>query len=212
MNIAAIIIGIDGYEKYTLPLSESIKQNEPDCYVVIVDNASEPPYPLRPLTVRTPRLCYSAAINRGKEIAGDADWYIVLSNDVLCTGPFAAMLAALPDDRIVGPHFMSNMGYEYLEGWCVCIPRRVWDALGGWDENFRMSSWDDVDYSYMAREAGFQTVHMPELPFVHLDQRQRHMMDDFFKNDLHNFRYFSEKRERVKLTPGWRRLPGEARR
>lgn len=211
MNIAVIIVGIDGWERYTEPLIQSIIKHERDCHPVIIDNASNPPYPPF-VDRRTPRLCYSAAINVGASVRPNADWYIVLSNDVLCTGPFAAMLAALPDDRIVGPHFMSNMGYEYLEGWCVCIPRRVWDALGGWDENFRMSSWDDVDYSYMAREAGFLTVHMPELPFVHLDQRQRHMMDDFFKNDLHNFRYFSEKRERVKLTPGWRRLPGEARR
>jgi GT2 family glycosyltransferase len=92
-------------------------------------------------------------------------------------------------------------------GWCVCIPRRVWDAVGGWDENFRMASWEDVDFAYMTREAGYHVTHMPELPFTHLDQRQRHAMPTFWQDDLHNFRYFSEKRERVQLTPGWRRLP-----
>lgn len=215
MNIAAIIIGIDGWEQYTLPLVRSIEQHEPECGVVVVDNASAEMYPAlqanqlhaNGMTWRTERLCYSAAINYGAQFASHAGWLVVLSNDVLCTGPFAHMLAALPDDRIVGPHYISNIEYFYLEGWCVCIPRRVWDTLGGWDENFWVSSWDDVDYSHMAREAGFEVQHMPELPFVHLDQRQRHQREDFFKWDIHNYRYFREKRERVKLQAGWRRLP-----
>lgn len=213
-KVAAIIIGIDGWEKYTLPLIESLHRHELDCKVVAVDNASATPYPycadsvIAPYTniLRTERICYSAAINRGKWLAGAADWYIVLSNDVLCTGPFGRLLAAQPDDAIIGPHYMSNMGYEYLEGWCVAIPRRVWDAVGGWDESYRLSSWEDVDYSYMARDAGFGVRHMPDFPFTHLDQRQRHAMPEFAAADLHNFRYFSEKRERVRFAPGWRRL------
>jgi GT2 family glycosyltransferase len=213
MNIAAIIVGIDGWEKYTLPLISGIEEHEPGCDIVVVDNASSPPYPPNSdmpyavQSIRTERLCYSAAINTGARELGDADWLVILSNDVLCTGPFAHMLAALPDDRIVGPHFMSNQGYNYLEGWCIAIPRKVWDAVGGWDENYKLSSWEDVCYSYSVREAGFHVQHMPELPFVHLDQRQRHVMPDFWSADLHNFRYFTEKRERVQLTPGWRRLP-----
>jgi GT2 family glycosyltransferase len=210
MNIAAVIVGIDGWEKYTLPLWESIERHEPDCRVVVVDNQSDPYYPSRKERVlATFRVCYSAAINAGARVASleRADWLVILSNDVLCTGPFAHMLAALPDDRIVGPEYTSNMGYTYLMGWCVCIPRRVWDAVGGWDENFRMASWEDVDFAYMTREAGYHVTHMPELPFTHLDQRQRHAMPTFWQDDLHNFRYFAEKRERVQLTPGWRRLP-----
>jgi GT2 family glycosyltransferase len=211
-SIAAVIIGIDGWERYTKPLRKSLLQHEPEAWVIVVDNASEPPYPQTLDVDRTKRLCYSAAINHGARLANTLmipapDWLVILSNDVLCTGPFAHMLAALPDDRIAGPEYTSNMGYNYLMGWCVCIPRRVWDAVGGWDENFRMASWEDVDYAYMTREAGYHVTHMPELPFTHLDQRQRHAMPTFWQDDLHNFRYFSEKRERVQLTPGWRRLP-----
>lgn len=208
IDIAAVIVGIDGWERYTLPLIESLVEREPSCRAVVIDNASEPPYPdiWNPI-LRTERWCYSAALNAGAAYAGDPDWYVFLSNDVLCTGPFADMLALLPDDRIVGPRYTSNMGYEYLEGWTVCVPRRVWQSVGGWDEAFRLSSWEDVDYSYMAREAGFDVLHMSGLPFVHLDQRQRHAMPTFWQDDLHNFRYFTEKRERVKLQAGWRRLP-----
>lgn len=208
-NIACIIVGIDGYEKYTLPLVESIARHEPECRLVVVDNASEPRYAggSAPI-VRTKRLCYSAAINRGAEWIGIADWYIVLSNDVLCTGPFAAMLETAHEGYIVGPRYMSNQGYSYLEGWCVCIPRAIWDAVGGWDENFRLSSWEDVDYSYMAREAGFNAYQLSDLPFTHLDQRQRHAMPTFWQDDAHNYRYFCEKRERRAVGQvGWRRQP-----
>lgn len=216
MNIAAIIVGIDGWENYTLPLVESLHRHELDCRVVVVDNQSSPPYPyyadsaIAPWNsiVRTERLCYSAAINRGKRMAGDADWYIVLSNDVLCTGPFAHILEAWGDDVILGPRLMENMGYRYLEGWCVAIPHRVWDAIGGWDENFRMASWEDVDIAYSAAEAGFSLAHVVDFPFVHLDQRQRHGMDEFWSADLHNFRYFTEKRERRAAGQvGWKRFP-----
>lgn len=94
MNVAAIIVGIDGWERYTLPLIESIQRHEPACDVVVVDNAGNSPYPyLEPdkypqvFVLQTERLCYSAAINAGKRVIGDADWHLVLSNDVLCTGP-----------------------------------------------------------------------------------------------------------------------------
>lgn len=40
MSIAAIIVGIDGWHEYTLPLVESIRKYESECYVVVVDNAS----------------------------------------------------------------------------------------------------------------------------------------------------------------------------
>lgn len=124
MNIAAIIVGIDGWEKYTLPLVESIKKHEPNCRIVVVDNDSAEPYPYHtPLhVVRSERLCYSAAINMGKAYAPDADWYIVLSNDVLCTGPFADTLAQYNGNDIVGPCLKQTHGFDYIEGWCVAIP------------------------------------------------------------------------------------------
>ena len=126
MKIAALVIGIDGWEQYTRPLIESIQAHEPNCMVVVVvDNASAAPYPAGPIIHRTPRLCHSAAINLAHDIAGPADWYIVLSNDVLCAGPFAHILAGLAADCIAGPCLKETHGYSYLEGWCVAIPSPV---------------------------------------------------------------------------------------
>ena len=196
MRIAALIIGIDGWEQYTRPLIESIHAHEPECMVVVVDNASQTPYSVGPAIHRTPRLCYSAAINLAHDIAGPADWYIVLSNDVLCTGPFAAMLEALPTDGIAGPCLKETHGFSYLEGWCVAIPAPAWDALGGWDEQFQISSWEDVDYSQRALEHGFDVIYDESIPFTHLDQRQRFtLVGDYWDSERHNIELFVHKRK-----------------
>src|SRR5690349_15721229 len=97
-KVVALIIGIDGWEQYTLPLMFSLAKYEPSCELVVIDNASQTPYPAIDYVHRTERTCYSKAINTAAGIAGPADWYIVLSNDVLCTGPFVNELGKMPID------------------------------------------------------------------------------------------------------------------
>ncbi len=204
MNCAAIIVGIDNWERYTLPLVKSILKHEPDCDLEVIDNASQMPYPMTECQVtRTERLCYSAAINYGHRFINevhnfDADWYIILSNDVLCTAPFAHLLAEYDGDDLVGPLLKQAHGFDYLEGWCVCVPDKIWDSVGGWDNNFKGSDYEDVDYSTTARENGFGLVEDTRLPFTHLDQRQRyHIVEDFAGKNAHNRDYFLRKHARV---------------
>lgn len=213
-NIAAIIIGIEGWERYTLPLAQSIKRHEPKCDVIIVDNLSEPHYPssgVSAIMIRpTNRLCYSAAINRAHDVLcedyeGDTlvvsdhyDWYIVLSNDVICAGPFAHILETLPP-CVAGPQLWHEHGLSWIVGWCVAIPREVWDAVGGWDEQYQVSSVEDVDFSTCAVEKGYPLVHRPDLPFVHLDQRQRFtLVPDYWQSEAHNWAHFRAKHGMVR--------------
>lgn len=201
---AAIIIGIDGWQQYTLPLLNSLRQHEPQCNVVVIDNASAETYPrdvARWARVeRTPRLSYSAAINTGKSWLDsenvNADWYIVLSNDVLCTRPFSHLLAPLPP-CVAGPQLWHEHGLSWIVGWCVCIPKEVWSVVGNWDSNFIMSSWEDVDYSTSAIEKGYALYQMPELPFVHLDQKQRFGLPGYAGSESHNYHYFAAKHNKA---------------
>lgn len=214
MNVAAIIIGIDGWEKYTLPLIESLQKHEPSCDIIAVDNLSESHYPpsragvimIRP----THRLCYSAAINRAHDVlcedyGGDTlivtrpyDWYIVLSNDVLCEGPFMHILEKQDGEAVIGPLMKQVHGFDYIEGWAVFIPRKIWDAVGGWDEEYQGSDYEDVDLSTTAREKGFWLEEVKGLPFKHLDQRQRyHIIPDFAGKNAHNQALFLRKHAKV---------------
>ena len=197
MKIASLIIGIDGWQKYTQPLIDSLAEHEPECLVVVIDNASQTPYPAHdasPIIQRTERLCYSAAINRAHDLAGDADWYIVLSNDVLCTGPFSDMLVELPSDGIAGPQIWHEHSLDWIVGWCVCIPQNIWNMIGGWDENYKVSSWEDVDLSATAVEHDYDLYHVPALPFVHLDQKQRFTLTpNYWSSETFNRNYFFSK-------------------
>lgn len=200
--IAAIIIGIDGWQRFTLPLIESIRKHEPSCRIAVVDNYSMPWYPetedSQVSIHHVKRLSYSAAINYGKNVMiGDADWCVVLSNDVLCTAPFAHVLEGYGDDNVVGPLLkqinIERVGaVDYIEGWCVAISRRAWDELQGWDEGMQISSYEDCDFSHRARKAGFWLVE--DLPFVHLDQKQRfYLVPDYWDSEYHNRARFIEK-------------------
>jgi len=209
MKIAAIIVGIDGWEQYTEPLIWSIYEHEPSCHAFIVDNASPTPYPTdgtdddlngtMSIHRMKERACYSKAINYGKRCMGTPfDWYIVLSNDVLCTGPFAHLLEAYGDGDVVGPKLLETpipgMGMvPYIEGWCMCFSRRCWDAIGGFDENYLMSSFEDVDASHEARKHGFGLIEDTNLPFVHLDQRQRFYLPGYGGSEAHNMHHFMQK-------------------
>lgn len=197
MNVAAIIVGIDGWGKYTLPLVESIRKHEPDCHIVVVDNHSDPEYPSPPfdnmLMTHTQRLCYSAAINHAYRHVAWADWTIVLSNDVLCTGPFAHMLGQY-ENAVAGPQLWHEHGLSWIVGWCVVIPRKVWEAVGGWDSAYVGSSVEDVDLSHSARKAGFELMEDTRLPFVHLDQKQRfNIIPDYWQTESANWRHFRAK-------------------
>lgn len=197
MRVAALIVGIDGWERYTLPLVESLKLHEPGCQIVVIDNASETPYPALDYVHRTERLCYSAAINRAAEIVGAADWYVILSNDVICEGPFIRYLAGEGGDGIVGPCLKEVHGFPYLEGWCVCVPSMIWQVLGGWDDKFRVSSWEDVDFSTRALETGFNLSY-GDIFFRHLDQRQRFgLVPDYWDSEKHNIEYFMQRHQRA---------------
>lgn len=201
MNVAALIIGIDGWEEYTLPLVKGILRHEPTTKIVVIDNASEEPYKTanhnNVFEIRTERLCYSAAINKAKRCAdtlGEIDWYVVLSNDVMCVGEFHSRLERAGDLAMVGPTVGYVWGqYPHIMGYCVAIPHKVWDSVGNWDENFTMSSWEDVDYSIRAYRMGFKLCYDENLPFVHLDQRQRFDLEGFYPSNDKNMAYLKRK-------------------
>lgn len=191
IDVACLIVGIDGWQQYTAPLLWSIRRWEPGVRLVVIDNDSAEPYPPAPEVHRTERLSYAQAINEAHRLAGDADWYVVLSNDVICTGRFVEKLGAL-GDGVYGPRWMTNQGWQYIEGWCVAANRHTWRTVGGWDGRFIMSSWEDVDFSQSAREAGLPVEWQP-LPFKHLDQMQRFVLPGYAGSEGHNYALFIEK-------------------
>ena len=51
-----------------------------------------------------------------------------------------------------------------------------------------------MDLSATAVERGYDLCHVPELPFVHLDQKQRFtLIPDYWSSETHNRNYFFSK-------------------
>ncbi len=74
----------------------------------------------------------------------------------------------------------------------MCISAKAWNDIGGWDEEYLVSSVEDVDYSTMALEKGY-ALEEHNLPFVHLDQRQRFGLPEYGGTEAKNWAYFRAK-------------------
>lgn len=194
MDLAICVVGINQWKEYTRPCLLSIKREEPEARMVLIDNSSYPPYPGTESVhlLRTERICYSAAINAGFRAAGKADWYLSLNNDTLCMGPFMELVEGLSGDAVYGRQIITEQGLTWFGNWLVLIPLRVWEEVGEFDENFKMCGFEDADYSARAKTLGFETKHI-ELPFIHFWGKTRWSLPFYGKTRAGNIDYFERK-------------------
>ena len=195
MDLAIIIVGINGWERWTLPAIQSIKEHEPNARVVVVDAASETPYPIEE-GVQVVRLddspSYSYAINRGIKAAGMADWYLILNNDIQFLEPIAEQIAKLDDSFLYGRHIIQGNGYRWLGLWLALISSKVWERVGEFDEGFKMCGFDDADYCIRAKHLGVDTLHVP-LNIHHYEGKTRFGLPEYKKVREENALYFVSK-------------------
>lgn len=197
MDIAVIIVGVNGWKEWTLPAWDSIKKHDPSLRVVIVDNASTPPYPImRDALTSIPRMqtlsSYTAAINFGIRSAGKADWYLVLNNDIRFDSPVSPVIEKLDNSFIYGRQIIEGNGYRWLGLWLALIPRQVWERVGEFDENFKMCGFDDADYCVRAKRLGVDTLHV-DLPIHHFWGKTRWGIPGYKVARQENIEYFERK-------------------
>lgn len=56
---------------------------------------------------------------------------------------------------------------DFVTGAALAISRAAFVAAGEMDEGFGTAYWEDTDWCYRAREAGFQVVYVPQAVLVH---------------------------------------------
>lgn len=200
--VSLVTIGIGDWERWTLPLIDSVRRYEPDVPIVVVDNQSDPPYPSRDdvQIVRIPRTSYAAAINVGVRMAPDSTHYIVVNNDVLCEGPFVHHAKQQPQSVVAGNWLNHKFGREWIDGWHYCIPRGAWHVVGDFDEEFLIAGFEDADYCFRAEKKGF-LVRQSKQPFRHLVGRIRWTIDDYGEQRRQNLSRLIEKHDLAK--DGW---------
>ncbi len=56
---------------------------------------------------------------------------------------------------------------DYVTGAALAITRQALQAIGGLDEGFKPAYFEDVDWCYRARRAGFRVVYVPQAVLIH---------------------------------------------
>lgn len=159
MKITAIVVGIGGWEEYTRPLIDGIKQHSPSVNVVCIDNLSDDPYPEDYRVTRTPRrMGYAAAMNYGLSLTEISDWYMPMNNDISISGDLVHVFRGLDPHCLHGPAINKVAGMndgDFLNGWIYAISGELLKTIGLFDEAFKVNWFEDADYSFRAKAAGF---------------------------------------------------------
>lgn len=88
---------------------------------------------------------YAPAINRGCMVA-NGDYFLVMNDDVFLKEGDLNKLCV--KDTVVSPSYEGRT-YPYIWGSCFCVPSNVWQDIGGMDERYTKSYFDD-DHLIMA--------------------------------------------------------------
>lgn len=188
MSVSVVIVGINGWNEYTRPCILSIADYDPDVEIVLIDNASEPPYEYG---IRTERISYAAAINEGVR-RSSSDWILSINNDVLCEGAFSEYIETLPTNAVYGRQIITEKNHVWLGNWLFLAPRKIFDAVGGFDPNFEMCGFEDADFCVRAEALGYPTIQV-DLPFYHLWGKTRWQLPKYPEVRKHNMDYFEQK-------------------
>lgn len=197
--ISVVIVGIDGWEEYTRPLINGIWAYHPDMEVVVVDNASNTPYPKAEHIQRVDqRISYASAINYGIR-RSSGEWILSLNNDVLCKGAFAHLIDGLDKNTIYSRQIITEQGHTWFGNWLCLVSRIVHEKIGGFDPEFAVCGFEDADYSVRGWKLSIPTKPI-DLPFEHLWGKTRWDIPGYPATRQGNIDYFEHKH-------GWR--PGE---
>ena len=152
LDIAVIMVGMDLWKEYTLPAIQSIRQHMPGARLFVMDCGRDP-YPADPSIIRlADSPSYAHALNRGVEMAGDADWYMMLNNDILVNEPLN--MTQLDSIHIYAKRILENDKLTWLDLWLALISRQTWEAVGTWDEKYLRCGFEDADYCARAFAMG----------------------------------------------------------
>lgn len=65
------------------------------------------------------------------------------------------------------PLVAARRAVNAVTGACFLVRRSVWEALGGWDNRFGRGVYEDVDFCWRARQAGYQVIYEPQAVLYH---------------------------------------------
>lgn len=168
-----------------LCLTSLLAQTPPGYSLTVVDNGSTDGTPLylkeladahphMRLRLLKRNMGVAVASNLAWEDANGADYFVKLDNDVEIRDPhwLERLMGMLAADERVGmagyrlcpwhegtPIQLADttpaLSVACCNGACACIPRAVHEKLGFWNEGYGRYGYEDLEYSWRARRAGY---------------------------------------------------------
>lgn len=206
-------------------LSEHVRQRD----ILIIDNASTDDTPLwlkrhpelRQLRNATNLGC-GCAWTQGVVMSPDAEWVVLLNNDVLA-GPDAigALLDAADREKlgVASPALLEGIndynfdtfakGYKQMmtgmirhgrfHGVCFAVNRSVLEKVGFPDTDRRLGGYEDAEYQFRCRRAGIPSGIVGDSVFHHFGSiTQKAIKHKTGQKSLGDLEYF-----RSKVSSGW---------
>lgn len=67
------------------------------------------------------------------------------------------------------PEYNYTRDVDYVSGAAMCIPRLLWESIGGFSDELAPAYYEDTDLAFKVREAGRRTVYAPRSEVVHFE-------------------------------------------
>ncbi len=114
------------------------------------------------LVIWNDRMGYAKPVNKGLALAR-GDFLIVMNDDLVWDG---GSLERLCVPNVVTSPRVNGKVQEFW-GCAFCIPRSVYDRIGGLDERYRLAYYEDDDYSFTLDAAGIAKTCVPSVDVQH---------------------------------------------
>lgn len=147
------------------------------------------------LVVENWKAGYAVPINYGLSQAS-GDFLLVMNDDIIQT---KGNLKDLCNTEAVTSPIEDGMAAQFIWGNCFCLPRWVYEKIGGLDERYRISYFDDDDLIFTLQSLG---IPMRSVPTVEFSNPQGGTTLHTFPD--HN-EFFEENKQR--FLRKWGRLP-----
>jgi GT2 family glycosyltransferase len=135
------------------------------------------------------------ALNKGLSTA-TGDFLLIVSDDMILT---RGNLRDLCREEFVTHPFISEQ--PQIFGGCACYPRHIYEAVGGYDENFLQGYYDDDDYFIRISKAGYERIVISGVNMYHDDPG--HTLRALVTDEImeHNKQYLLQKWGESCFTP-----------